>query len=136
MFLPSSIRMGGRFISLERIVEETKEGYYDTLYQCSQGWLEGKHPIVPWWEYFLAVVMKAYQEFEKRVGAVTTARGAKRQMVLDSVERLPKQLRYSDVAKLCPWVSRPTINRTLAELRKSRKIRVAKPGKDAIWEKT
>ena len=37
----------GRFISLEQIVENTKESYYDTLYRCSLGWHENKHAILP-----------------------------------------------------------------------------------------
>ena len=57
----------GRFISLERIVEETKEGYYHSLYKSSQGWHEGKHSLLPWWNYFLGVVLRtAYKEFEDR----------------------------------------------------------------------
>ena len=47
----------GRFISLERIVERTKESYYDTLSQSSQGWHEGQHNLLPWWEYFLGVML-------------------------------------------------------------------------------
>jgi Fic family protein len=35
----------GRYISLERIVERSKESYYDTLYQSSQGWHEGRHDL-------------------------------------------------------------------------------------------
>jgi len=31
----------GRYISLERIIEENKERYYETLQQSSQGWHEG-----------------------------------------------------------------------------------------------
>ncbi|MEQ8466699.1 Fic family protein [Coleofasciculus sp. E1-EBD-02] len=69
----------GRFISLERIVERTKESYYDTLYQSSQDWHEGQHNLLPWWEYFLGVmVLSAYREFETRVGVVTSARGTVR----------------------------------------------------------
>jgi Fic family protein len=33
----------GRYISLERIIEQNKERYYETLEQSSQGWHEGKH---------------------------------------------------------------------------------------------
>jgi Fic family protein len=65
----------GRFISLERIVERTKESYYDTLYQSSQDWHEGQHNLLPWWEYFLGVmVLSAYREFETRVGVVVALR--------------------------------------------------------------
>ena len=34
----------GRYISLERLIEQHKERYYETLQQSSQGWHEGKHP--------------------------------------------------------------------------------------------
>ena len=43
----------GRYISLEMLVERSKESYYDTLQQSSQGWHEGKHTLLPWTEYFL-----------------------------------------------------------------------------------
>ena len=33
----------GRYISLERLIEENKERYYETLELSSQGWHEGKH---------------------------------------------------------------------------------------------
>jgi CRP-like cAMP-binding protein len=122
---------------LERIVERTKESYYDTLYQSSQNWHEGQHSLLPWWEYFLGVVvLSAYREFEQRVGLLTVSRGAKREIVFDVVARLPNQFQYADVERACPGVSRPTINRALAELRSSGKIRCIKPGRDAIWEKT
>ena len=33
----------------------------------SQGWHEGRHSLIPWWEYFLGVMMLGcYREFEKR----------------------------------------------------------------------
>lgn len=126
----------GRFISLERIVERTKESYYDTLYQSWQNWYQRQHNLLPWWEYFLGVVvLSAYREFEQRVGLVTTMRGAKREMILDAVQRLPKQFQFADVERACPGVSRPTINRALAELRKTDQIHCIKPGRDAVWEK-
>jgi hypothetical protein len=35
----------GRYVSLEKIVEQSKESYYESLYQTSQGWHEGKHSL-------------------------------------------------------------------------------------------
>ena len=104
----------GRYISLEQIVERTKESYYDTLYQSSVDWHQGQHTLLPWWEYFLGVVLSAYREFEQRVGLVTVSRGAKREIVFDVVARLPNQFQYGDVERACLGVSRPTINRALA----------------------
>ena len=127
----------GRYISLEHIVEDTREGYYDTLYRSSQGWHEGAHSLLPWWEYFLGVMLRsAYGEFERRVGVVTTARGAKREMIFDVIDRLPHEFRFADVERACPGVSRPTINRALAELRRAGRIELDKAGRDATWKKT
>ena len=36
----------GRYISLERLIEQNEERYYETLEQSSQRWYEGKHD--PW----------------------------------------------------------------------------------------
>lgn len=126
----------GRYIGLEKRIEDTKDSYYDSLYASSQGWHEARHSLLPWWEYFLGVMLLgAYREFEQRVGHITTARGAKHEMVLEAVRRLPEQFRYDDVERTCPGVSRPTINRALRELREQGEIRCLKPGRDAVWVK-
>src|ERR671916_516405 len=51
-------------LTLPRIVEQSKQSYYDTLYVSSQGWHEGRHDVLPWTEYFLSTVLAAYGEFE------------------------------------------------------------------------
>ena len=54
----------GRFISLERIFEESKESYYETLEASSQGWHEAAHNVAPWLDYFWGALLRAYKEFE------------------------------------------------------------------------
>jgi Fic family protein len=126
----------GRYISLEGAIEQTKEGYYDSLHASSQGWHEARHSLVPWWEYFVGVMLvKAYRDFEDRVGVTNARRGAKRDMIRDAVKRLPSQFRYADLERALPAVSRPTIARALRELRSEGVIRCLKPGRDATWEK-
>lgn len=126
----------GRFISLERIVEDSKDSYYDTLHESSRKWHEGEHNLLPWWEYFIGLALAAYKEFEARVGLLTTTRGAKREMVLNAVELLPQRFQVADVERLSPGASRPTINRVLAELRDGGRIACIKPGRGAVWEKS
>lgn len=46
-----------RYISLERIIEQTRESYYETLH----GWHKGKHDALPWTEYFLSTILAAYK---------------------------------------------------------------------------
>src|SRR5271157_5639739 len=73
-----------RYISLERLIEESKEEYYRVLKVCSQGWHEGKNEIVPWWNYFLSTLRNAYKEFEHQIEWVE-ARPAKRDLVRQKV---------------------------------------------------
>ena len=67
----------GRYISLERVIEENKERYYETLEQSSQGWHEGKHDPWPYINYILFILKTAYRELEERVCAVATTRRTK-----------------------------------------------------------
>jgi Fic family protein len=126
----------GRFISLEKAVEQTREGYYEALAKSSKGWHEGKHTLVPWWEYLLGVVvLTAYKEFESRAGTIATGRGSQSKLVMQAIERLPVPFRVRDVERMAPGVSRPTINRVLARLRRDGKIRSLSLGRDAAWER-
>jgi len=127
----------GRYISLEHLIESQREGYYDCLFKSSQGWHEGKHSLLPWWEYFLGVMLLgAYREFERRTGELTERRGAKREMIVNVIDRLPRDFQVADIERACPGVSRPTINRALRELRQAGRIRCLKGGRDAVWQKT
>ncbi len=60
----------GRYISLERIIEQTSDRYYETLEQSSQGWHEGAHDPWPYVTYLLYVLKTAYRELEERLGQV------------------------------------------------------------------
>ncbi len=71
----------GRYISLERLIEQNKERYYETLEQCSYGWHEGRHDPWPFINYILNILKNAYQEFAERVGQVAEPKGAKAELV-------------------------------------------------------
>lgn len=124
----------GRYVSLERIVEESKETYYEALHRSSQGWHEGAHDLRPWWEYFLGMLTAAYKEFEARVGTITSARGAKREMVYGAIRRMSGRFSIGDLLRTCPGVSHPTLKRALADLRREKAIRCLGKGRDAQWE--
>ncbi len=126
----------GRYVSLEYLIEKQREGYYEALYKSSQGWHDVRHSLLPWWEYFLGVMLLgAYKEFERRTGELTMARGAKTEMVLSVYRKLPGRFRYQELAQACPNISRATIKRVLTRLRKDGKVSCVKPGRDAVWEK-
>lgn len=125
----------GRYIGLERIVEESKETYYDALLKSSKGWHEARHDLQPWWNYFLGMLTAAYKEFEARVGTITSARGAKREMVRQAVDRLVGRFTIGDLQRACPGVSYPTLQRALADLKREKKVRCLGRGPDAQWER-
>lgn len=126
----------GRYISLEKLIEETKERYYETLYLSSQDWHEGKHDLLPWLEYFLTILLKSYQRFEERVGVITEKRkGQKRERVENVIERMVGDFTIFDVEERCPGISRPTISRVLHELSRQGAIRCIERGRNARWVK-
>jgi Fic family protein len=55
----------GRYVSLERLIEESRGEYYDVLHRSSEGWHEGRHDLLPWLSFFLAILKRAYRELEK-----------------------------------------------------------------------
>jgi hypothetical protein len=123
----------GRYISLEKIVEQSKESYYDSLYQSSQDWHEGKHTLLPWTEYFLGVLVAAYREFEQRVGLLTTARGAKTEMVLAAIQAMHGEFSVKDLQDRCPHVGIDLIRRILREQRQAKALECLGRGPEARW---
>lgn len=125
----------GRYISLERVTERSKESYYDALAQSSRGWHEGRHSLIPWWEYFLGVIAAAYRDFEHRVGLVGVGRGAKSEHVRKMIEERLGEFSISELEQLCPHVSRDTIRTVLQEMKAEGIIRPIGRGRGARWAK-
>jgi Fic family protein len=125
----------GRYISIERLIEESKETYYEVLRKSSQDWLNGKHTLKSWWEYSLGILIGAYQEFEQRVGTVTSRRGAKTSMLEEVIANLPATFSISDIERLSPAVSRDMIRVVLNRMRQEKKITCLGRGRDARWKK-
>ena len=116
-------------------MEDSKETYYEALLKSSPNWHEARHDLRPWWNYFLGMLTAAYKEFEARVGTITSARGAKREMVRAAIDRLPARFTIGDLKRACPGVSYPTLQRALSDLRKERKVKCLGRGPDAQWER-
>lgn len=126
----------GRYISLEQIVERTKESYYDTLFRSSAGWHDGRHDLTPWTEYLLGVViLGAYQELERRVGTVTGARGTKTAMVLDVIGHMVGEFSVADLQERCPTVGIDLLRRILRQEREAGRLACLGRGPNARWRR-
>ncbi len=126
----------GRYISLERLIEQNKERYYEVLEQSSARWHEGKHDPWPTLNFLLFILTQACKEFEQRVGQLKSPRGEKTEAVLAAVERQVSTFRVADLQTECPGVGVDLIRRLLARLRKAKRIKSLGTGRGAKWEKT
>ncbi|PKM80457.1 MAG: cell filamentation protein Fic [Firmicutes bacterium HGW-Firmicutes-14] len=124
----------GRYISLEKLIEKTKESYYDTLYASSLGWHEGEHNMFPWLEYFLGIILAAYREFGDRASNLETSKGSKSKRIKEVINHFTGEFAISDIERVCPDISRPTIYRVMKELKEEGFIKVIEIGRNARWK--
>ncbi|MBB3102684.1 Fic family protein [Azomonas macrocytogenes] len=123
----------GRYISLERIFEDTKEGYYETLEASSQGWHQGQHDVKPWLDYFWGALLRAYREFEERVGTIERGRGSKGDRVRAEVLGRTLPFSISEIEEACPGVSRDMVRLVLRAMKSEGLIESTGKGRGAKW---
>lgn len=125
----------GRYVSLERIIEESKESYYGALKASSEGWHEGQHSLAPWRDYLLGTIVAAYRELERRTALVATAPGAKQALVRDTVSHLLGEFTTSSLEKACPGVSPQMIRHVLREMQAEGKVERVGERRGSKWRR-
>jgi Fic family protein len=123
----------GRYISLERIIEQNKERYYETLRQSSEGWHEGRHTPWPYIGYLLFILKQAYKEFEQRVGELTAPHGEKTARVERAIQSFPDKFSTASLHQACPGVSIDLVRATLKRLQEEKKVKCLGKGRSAKW---
>ena len=124
----------GRYISIERLIEENKQRYYEVLEQSSRGWHEGKHDPWPFINYVLFTLKDAYAEFEQRVGDMTSPRGAKTEMVLGSLPHFSGEFSVAGIQRQCPGVSIDSIRKILKTQQALGNVQCLGRGRNAVWK--
>lgn len=125
----------GRYISMERLIEQNKKRYYETLEQSSQGWHEGKHDPWPFINYLLYILKNAYREFEDRVDHLKSPRGAKTEQVEAAVEAFSGRFTLYELEHACMGVSRDMVRKVLRNLQKDGFVECLGRGQGAVWQK-
>jgi Fic family protein len=129
----------GRYISLERLIEQNKDRYYETLEKSSHGWHEGQHD--PWYyiNFVLSIMKDAYRELTERVGDIQAPRGEKRAQVMQAIEHLLDRpggaFRLRELEQLCPGVSRDMVRHVLREQQNTGAILCTGRGAGALWSR-
>ena len=106
----------GKYSSIERIIEESKEAYYEALHDSSVNWYEGTNDYKPFVRYMLGVIVLAYREFSARVRTLTTSSISKPERVKETIRETLGKITKREIIEKCPDISEITIKRVLAEL--------------------
>jgi Fic family protein len=124
----------GRFISIERLIEQNKERYYETLEQSSAGWHQDRHDPWPFINFILYILKAAYEEFVDRVGDVQAPRGSKTERIMAAFAQLPQEFTLIQLEASCPGISRDMVRRVL-RAQKGLGVECIGRGPGARWKK-
>lgn len=112
----------GKYISIERMIENSKELYYECLRESSENWYENKNDYIPFVKYMLGVIVGAYREFSLRIKLLITQNISKPERIEEIIKNTLGTITKKEIAEKCPDISVVTIQRTLAELLTAEKI--------------
>lgn len=134
----------GRYISIEKHIEKTKESYYDALERASSGWHEGKGDPEPFTKYMLGVILACYREFESRVDALTKpgedgrvlVKSSATDIVRAAVESRIGKFTKTEILNICPTISRSSVEAGLRELIANGEIKRFGNGRSTYYLRT
>jgi len=106
----------GKYISIEKLIADTKETYYEALRDSSADWHEGENDYLPFVRYMLGMVAAAYREFAARVEVLITKGYSKPERVREVIRNTSGRITKSEIMRQCPDVSQKTVERALKEL--------------------
>ena len=109
----------GKYISIERLIESSKETYYEALQGSSSGWHDNNNDYIPFVRYYLGVLQKSYNEFEDRVVYLSQRGLSKPDRIKAFIDSRVGKVTKRDILEACPDVSTVTVERTLTALVKT-----------------
>lgn len=112
----------GKYISIEKMIESSKETYYEALQASSTGWHEENNDYIPFTIYMLGIVLASYREFSSRVKMLTTSGFTKGERIGEIIKQTVGTITKTEIMKKCPDISQITIQRALIDLQEQGKI--------------
>lgn len=106
----------GKYISLEMIIESTKESYYEMLKISSQDWPINENTYFPFVNYYLSIILRAYKEFSERVEIVAVDKIGKSDRVKDLFDKKLGKITKREITEIYPDISITTIEKALGNL--------------------
>ena len=112
----------GKYISLEKLISDSKETYYEVLQESSADWHEGKNDYLPFVRYMLGMIIAAYREFSSRVDLLIARGLSKPDRIEEIIRQTTGPITKVQIMEQCPDISQVTVERTLRELQIHNKI--------------
>lgn len=112
----------GRYISIEKLIEKTKDTYYEALMESSADWHEMKNDYAPFVKYMLGVIAAAYRDFFERTKLIVQKKVPKPDRIAEEVKRHVGSITKTELVQSVPDVSPTTVQRTLNDLVKAGRI--------------
>ena len=109
----------GKYISIEKVIETTKDTYYEALQSSSQGWHEEENDYAHFVRYMLGVILSAYRDFSSRVRVLTTSGLSKPDRIREIIKDTLGKITKTEIMQKCPDISQVTVQRTLNDLIKN-----------------
>lgn len=125
----------GRYVSLERLIEQNKERYYETLKLSSGGWHEGNHDPWHYINYVCFILRSAYNEFEERLDRLPQPRGEKTAMIHDVIKTYSGEFSVADILKKAPGIGIDLVRKTLKDMQARNMVMCMGRGRNAKWRK-
>lgn len=112
----------GKYISLEKLIEDSKDAYYDALAGSSMNWHTEENDYTPFVKYILGVVVAAYRDFFERTKLMIQEKVSKSDRIAEEIKNHIGTITKSEIVSIVPNVSQTTVQRTLNDLLKQEKI--------------
>ena len=106
----------GKYISIEKMIEQSKETYYEALQNSSADWHEEENDYIPFVQYTLGVVVAAYREFSSRVKLLSMSNMSKPERIRELIKDTLGKITKTEIMGKCPDISQVTVQRALNEL--------------------
>lgn len=125
----------GRYISIEKIIEENKERYYETLKKSSAAWMSGKNSIWPYANYLFFILKEAFAQLDERIESIPDSKGSKSDLIIEFINSRHGEFSISDVKYHSPGVSVELIRKILKKMQKEGEVINTIRGRNARWKK-
>ncbi len=112
----------GKYISIEKVINNSRETYYEVLQECSIGWHEEQNVYLPFVRYMLGILVSAYRDFSSRVSLLSTRGLSKPEIIREVIKETIGTITKAEIMAKCPDISHITVQRALKELQETGEI--------------